>query len=175
VCAPDESFRCDEVSYSVAAVPTIPKPAASSYNAFRTMQANQPGSRVEQALRHRLWRAGLRYRVHSSLPGRPDAVFARARVALFVHGCFWHGCDRCALPRPSANREFWAAKLAATQRRDAAAAGDLGRLGWTVVVVWECEIRTDLSGAAERVAEVVTEASATRAEPRPQRAPVLVW
>ena len=101
--------------------PRVPvKPPASTTNALHTMQANQPGSRVERALRRALWSAGERgFRVQSRLPGKPDVVFPTARRAIFVHGCFWHRCARCAPPVPKRNREFWAHKFSTTVRRDA--------------------------------------------------------
>lgn len=95
----------------------------------------------EVALRREVWRRGLRYRVDTTpIPGRrrADLVFTRARVAVFVDGCFWH---RCALhgTTPKANREWWLAKLDANAARDRATDRELAAAGWTVVRVWEHE------------------------------------
>ena len=86
---------------------------------------------------------GLRFRLgRSDLPGKPDLVFPARRVALFVHGCFWHGHD---CPRgariPQQNRAYWQGKIARNVTRDAAAAANLRKLGWKPAVIWECETR----------------------------------
>lgn len=102
-------------------------------------QDTTPELRVRR-LAHRL---GLRFRLHRhDLPGTPDMVFPRRRIALFVHGCFWHrhsGCRYATMP--ATRREFWEAKFTANQARDCRQAERLGSLGWRVVVVWECETR----------------------------------
>jgi DNA mismatch endonuclease (patch repair protein) len=85
---------------------------------------------------------GLRFRLHAKdLPGRPDIVNRRRRLAIFVHGCFWHGhrCKRGG--RPATNREFWDQKLDRNMRRDREAVRDLRRSGWKVLTVWECELK----------------------------------
>jgi DNA mismatch endonuclease (patch repair protein) len=126
-------------------------PAASSYNALRTMQANRRTSQLETAFRRRLWALGLRYRLDQGLPGHPDITFPRARLAVFVHGCFWH-LHECGLPMPRANAEFWREKLVANRRRDAQVVKELRRAGWAAIVVWECDLRKDPGAAASRVA-----------------------
>ncbi|MBP0439560.1 very short patch repair endonuclease [Tianweitania sediminis] len=87
---------------------------------------------------------GLRFRLHKKdLPGRPDIVFPKHKLAIFVHGCFWHrhsGCRKASNPRSSV--EFWQSKFAANVARDARAVQDLEELGWRVAVIWECETRT---------------------------------
>ena len=87
--------------------------------------------------------AGYRFRLHRrDLPGSPDVVLPRHRLAVFVHGCFWHrhtGCPRTTTPKTRA--AFWASKFAANIARDERATAELGRLGWRVHVVWECETR----------------------------------
>ena len=91
----------------------------------------------ELVVRRLLHAAGYRYRLHArELPGTPDLVFRRRRIAVFVHGCFWHGhsCDRGART-PRTNTEFWRAKFARDQARDMDVAARLRSAGWTVVVV----------------------------------------
>jgi DNA mismatch endonuclease, patch repair protein len=120
------------------------------------MQANRRVSKPEIRFRRALRQAGFAgYRVSMRLPGRPDVVFTRGRVAVFVHGCFWHRCARCELPRPKANSQFWEAKFVENRLRDAKAESDLIARGWTPVVVWEHEIRDDLASAISRTVDVV--------------------
>jgi DNA mismatch endonuclease (patch repair protein) len=109
----------------------------------------------ELALRRRLHALGLRFRVDlrvlPALRRRPDVAFTRARVAVFVDGCFWHSCPQHAT-RPAANRQWWADKLAANVTRDRDTDRRLDEAGWAVVRVWEHE---DADTAARRVADVV--------------------
>ena len=94
-------------------------------------------TRPELALRRALHARGLRYRVHRrDLPGTPDIVLSRARVAVFVDGCFWHGCaSHCAVPKN--NREWWVAKLVGNAERDRRKDRDLEQLGWLPLHLWE--------------------------------------
>lgn len=88
---------------------------------------------------------GYRYRLHRrTLPGSPDLVFPRRRKVIFVHGCYWHrhedpGCKLARLPK--SRLDFWLPKLDANARRDASAQTELLRLGWKILVIWECELR----------------------------------
>ena len=76
------------------------------------------------------------WRRHAPLPGRPDFVFRAARIAVFVHGCFWHGCPRC-YRAPIENRAYWRAKVEGNRGRDRRVARDLRACGWRVLKVWE--------------------------------------
>jgi DNA mismatch endonuclease (patch repair protein) len=84
---------------------------------------------------------GFRFRLHvKRLPGRPDLVFARLRKIILVHGCFWHsheGCSETHLPKT--RQEYWHPKLEGNKQRDLENIAKLRRLGWRVLVVWECE------------------------------------
>ncbi|HEX6072645.1 MAG TPA: very short patch repair endonuclease [Sphingomicrobium sp.] len=95
----------------------------------------------EWRVRRYLWSRGLRYRLHAKrLPGKPDLVFASRRVAVFVHGCFWHRHPNCPNARmPKSRLDFWGPKLASNAVRDRENATVLERNGWTVLTVWECE------------------------------------
>jgi DNA mismatch endonuclease (patch repair protein) len=97
----------------------------------------------ELAVRRILREAGIGYRLGGvGLPGRPDVVMQGRRVALFVHGCFWHGhdCPRGAR-QPKANAAYWTAKIARNRARDVAARAALEAEGWRVVTVWECGMK----------------------------------
>jgi DNA mismatch endonuclease (patch repair protein) len=111
-------------------------------------------TKPELALRRAVWRLGLRYRVDiAPIPGRrrADLVFTRAKIAVYVDGCFWHSCPAHATI-PKANREWWVAKLDANVRRDRDTDRRLTEAGWTVVRVWEHEV---VDAAAQRIALAV--------------------
>src|ERR1700730_3168819 len=98
----------------------------------------------ERVVRSTLHRLGYRYRLHDTrLPGKPDLSFPSRHVAIFVHGCFWHRHPDCrkGAATPVARREYWTAKFARTVTRDAANRTALENNGWTVMVVWECQLR----------------------------------
>jgi DNA mismatch endonuclease, patch repair protein len=95
----------------------------------------------ELKLRKALHRQGLRYVVTDKrLPGSPDLVFPRHRVALFVHGCFWHGHDCRRGRAPGSNQDFWLPKLEGNKQRDEKKQRQLQELGWRVITVWECDL-----------------------------------
>lgn len=143
---------------TTTAAPVRPdRPVASSVNALHTMQANRSISSLEIRFRRELWRQGVRgYRLKSRLPGRPDLVFSRLRLAVFVHGCFWHRCATCDLPWPKANAEFWREKLLGNMARDRAAEEGLREAGWTPFIVWEHALRRDLEECATRLRTAVS-------------------
>jgi DNA mismatch endonuclease (patch repair protein) len=88
---------------------------------------------------------GLRFRLHrTDLPGKPDLVFPRYRLAMFVHGCFWHGhgCKRGG-KGPKSNTDYWLPKIQRTRARDVASQKALHDLGWRAAVLWECELTSD--------------------------------
>lgn len=114
---------------------------------------------AEMRLRRALHSRGLRYRVDlAPLPGsrkRADIVFTRQRIAVLVHGCFWHGCPLHATT-PKTNTDWWIDKLEANRGRDERAVRDLQEANWTVLVVWEHE---DPDEAAECIERLVRERS----------------
>ncbi len=105
----------------------------------------------ELLIRHELHRRGLRYRVNfQELPGRPDIVFTRAKIAVFVDGCFWHRCpDHGVLPKN--NGEWWRAKLERNVARDREKDDLLREAGWTVLHLWEHEDPTTAADKIERL------------------------
>ena len=109
----------------------------------------------EVTFRRALWAAGLRrYRKNvRKLPGRPDVVYGKAKLAVFVHGCFWHGCPHCNRYRqPKTNSAYWRTKLEQNQARDQRNEAALRDLGYRVLVVWECELQKGLvAKAVEKV------------------------
>jgi DNA mismatch endonuclease (patch repair protein) len=120
----------------------------------------QRDTEPEHTLRRVLHRRGLRFRVDQPLPGlrrRADIVFPGTCVAVFVDGCFWHGCPQHGT-WPKANAEWWRSKIEANRRRDADTDRHLVQSGWRVVRVWEHEVKADCARAAERVSQAVVEA-----------------
>lgn len=101
------------------------------------------GTRPEVAVRMAVHAMGLRFRLHRrDLPGKPDLVFPKRRLVVFVHGCFWHQHRGCSLAsRPKTNADYWGPKLARNIERDESALGALKDLGWSAHVIWECETR----------------------------------
>jgi len=97
----------------------------------------------EMTVRRALTRLGARYRLHrKDLPGNPDIVMPGRRLALFVHGCFWHGHDCARGSRvPKQNREYWVAKVGRNVARDARSVEALAALGWRVETIWECDLK----------------------------------
>lgn len=108
----------------------------------------------ELELRKMLWSQGYRYRLRNGLPGRPDLTFPAVRVAVFVDGCFWHGCPQ-HYRAPKTNAEYWRSKVENNIRRDRRADEDLESLGWKVCRLWEHQIRSDLDSAISEVDRIV--------------------
>ena len=100
-------------------------------------------TKPEILVRKGLHARGFRFRLHNrKLPGSPDIVLPKYGVAIMVNGCFWHGHKGCRYAtRPKSNVEFWDAKIARNRHRDEVTTAHLEALGWTVITVWECELR----------------------------------
>ncbi|MGA3705790.1 very short patch repair endonuclease [Ralstonia nicotianae] len=116
-------------------------PEALRSRTMRAVKSKDTGP--EMIVRRFLHAAGLRYRLHDSrLQGKPDLVFPGRRIALFVHGCFWHQHPNCpAAARPKSSSDYWTRKLDGNVARDARHQSALKAAGWTVLVIWECETR----------------------------------
>ena len=100
-------------------------------------------TKPELKIRHLLWHRGFRYRVNDRrLPGSPDIVLPKHKTVIFIHGCFWHGHKGCKnYTVPQTNTDFWIAKVARNQERDQEVWRKLEAKGWSVIIVWECELK----------------------------------
>lgn len=107
-------------------------------------------TKPELIVRKYLFSRGLRFRIQvKKLPGRPDIVLPKYRTVIFVNGCFWHGHEGCRYYRlPKSNVDFWQEKIDRNKARDARNEAELKALGWRVLRVWECDIRT-MAGRSE--------------------------
>lgn len=115
-------------------------PQARSQNMSRIRSRD---TSPELVVRSYLHRSGLRFRVHArNLPGKPDLVFSGRRALLFVHGCFWHGCPRCVngTRKVKSNVRYWSAKIEGNRARDARHVAALKEAGWSVFIIWECDV-----------------------------------
>jgi DNA mismatch endonuclease (patch repair protein) len=100
-------------------------------------------TKPERFVRSALHRAGLRFRLHATLPGKPDVVLPKYHTVVFVHGCFWHRHAGCRYATtPASNPAFWLEKFAANKRRDAVVKRELRRLNWKVRIVWSCQLNS---------------------------------
>lgn len=119
------------------------------------------GMKPEMAVRRMTHAMGYRYRLHGKdLPGKPDLVFPSRRKVIFVHGCFWHqhsdpACRIAHLPK--SNLHYWLPKLERNVIRDAEQRAELARLGWDVLVIWECDVVRD-DGIADRIRSFLQDA-----------------
>jgi DNA mismatch endonuclease (patch repair protein) len=114
-------------------------------------------TKPEMLVRRYLHALGFRYRLSPrELPGRPDLLLPKYRAAIFVHGCFWHGHEKCRFATiPSTRTEFWQEKISANKARDAAVVDKLHEMAWRVGVVWECALRSKRQEALTRLAEFI--------------------
>ena len=121
----------------------------------KSMQGNKrANTKPELLVRQRLRAAGYTgYRLQwGKAPGRPDIAFPGRKIALFINGCFWHRCPHCHPSVPKRNTEFWEAKFRRNVERDRAAVAALEDAGWTVIIIWECELKRDkIDATMERV------------------------
>ena len=115
-------------------------------------------TRPEMALRRLVHHRGMRYRVNQRVLGRcrPDLVFSGPRVAVFVDGCYWHGCPEHGPTQfRGPNADLWRQKIRTNRERDRRNDDELAEAGWTVLRVWECELKRNVESAAEQVERLV--------------------
>lgn len=129
-----------------------------SVNSLRMASIRKKDTKPERAVRRMVHAMGYRFRLHrTDLPGTPDLVFPKHRLALFVHGCFWHqhNSDNCRLVKvPRSRPEYWLPKLRRNEERDRRVRRELCQLGWRVEEVWECET-SDPARLRARLAKVL--------------------
>lgn len=134
----------------------LPNPPPSSPAVRAVMQANRArDTEPERTLRRALRAAGLGgYRLNwRKAKGRPDIAYPGRRVAIFVHGCYWHHCPRCYPNLPRSNPAFWARKFELNRERDARKRRQLEGAGWSVFEVWECDVRDRLESVVREVGQ----------------------
>jgi len=129
----------------------VHSPAQRSYNMSRIRSRD---TKPEIMLRRALWAKGLRYRVKSKLPGKPDIVFSKQKVAIFVDGCFWHGCPE-HFKLPQTRTQFWKDKIAANVRRDRTVDESLKQDSWCVLRVWEHQLHSDIVNIVDTITRLI--------------------
>jgi len=118
------------------------------------MKANKAkNTKPELIVRHKLREKGYPgYRVNwKNAPGRPDIAYPGKRLAVFVNGCFWHRCPLCNMPLPKSHIDYWSKKFEMNIERDRRKTAELESLGWTVITIWECELKKDQDEAIARI------------------------
>jgi DNA mismatch endonuclease (patch repair protein) len=112
-----------------------------SYNMSRIRSKN---TQPEMLVRRFLFAHGFRYRLHDKkLPGKPDIVLPKYKTVIFVNGCFWHGHEGCKyFVLPKTREEWWREKITGTMERDRILKNELTALGWKVVLIWECQLKS---------------------------------
>ncbi len=129
-------------------------PPPSSPAVSKTMKANKgKDTGPEMVLRRGLWQTGLRgYRTHwRRVPGSPEMAYLRRKLAIFVHGCFWHHCPWCDFPMPKSNAGYWLRKFELNKDRDRRKREALEEAGWMVLRFWDHQVRDDVAGCVETV------------------------
>lgn len=145
---------------SIAWPNRLPDVHTKAQRSFNMSRIRSRDTLPERQLRLALWRRGFRYRISpKSVPGRPDLVFGPARIAVFVDGCFWHGCHiHYVEPRTDAAR--WALKYRDNKARDRRVNSSLRRAGWKVLRIWEHEVNSDLPQCIDKIVRAIRTAHA---------------
>ena len=114
-----------------------------SWNMSRILSKN---TKPEIKIRKALWQMGYRYRLHyKKLPGKPDIVFVKDKIAIFIHGCFWHRHKNCIeASRPKTNSDYWEIKINKNIERDKKHTKEIKKLGWEVIIIWECSVHNEI-------------------------------
>jgi DNA mismatch endonuclease (patch repair protein) len=148
----------DRADSELALAPLGPPPPASSDAVSKSMRGNRKkDTGPELELRRLLRERGLGgYRVAwAKAPGSPDIAYPGRHLAVFVNGCFWHRCPHCEPPLPKTNSEFWHHKFVRNQERDLRKVRQLEDAGWTVLTVWECQLKSDPGGVLEHLRDAL--------------------
>lgn len=134
----------------------IPEPTSAAVS--RSMKGNRgKDTGPELELRRLLRAAGYPgYRLHwKKAAGRPDIAYPGRKVAIFVNGCFWHRCPHCQPAEPKSHPEFWQKKFELNRERDERKRRELVAAGWTVLTIWECEIKANPSEVATAIVRIL--------------------
>lgn len=145
-----QSVRSESPEYMRDGRAPIPESEVTS----RVMSANKGrDTKPELILRKALRDIGLSgYRIHwNKIPGKPDIAFPGRKIAIFIHGCFWHRCPKCNLALPKSHSDYWASKFKRNIERDKKYEKDLKKNGWQTIVLWECEVIKDALALAARI------------------------
>ena len=132
-------------------------PLTAQEKISRYMRGNKSkNTKPELMLRKALWHGGLRgYRVHwPKAPGKPDICYPGRRLAIFIHGCFWHRCPYCQLSLPKTNSSFWQDKFEKNKIRDNQYQQLYREAGWQRIVIWECQLQQNLTGSVTLIQEL---------------------
>jgi DNA mismatch endonuclease (patch repair protein) len=119
--------------------------------AYNMSKIQGKNTQPEIKLRKLLWSDGVRgYRIHYNLPGKPDIVFTKKKIAIFIDGCFWHKCPIC-FQEPETRKEFWMGKIQSNIDRDKKVDEQLKNDGWTVIRIWEHVIKKEPEKAIKKI------------------------
>jgi DNA mismatch endonuclease, patch repair protein len=131
-------------SHPIAYAPHMADTLTPSERSLLMSKIRSKNTAPERAVRSLLHRAGYRFRIHvRALPGTPDIVLTRYRLVVFVHGCFWHRHPGCKVATtPKTHKKFWTAKFARNVANDQKHRRKLRRMGWRVVTVWACQLKS---------------------------------
>jgi DNA mismatch endonuclease (patch repair protein) len=130
---------------------------SQSKRSYTMSRIRSKNTKPEMILRSALFREGFRFRLHSKLlPGKPDLVFAKFKTVVFVHGCFWHLHENCRDGRlPKSKLEYWQPKLVKNIERDANNVEELTKLGWKVIIIWECELLKSFDSVIQKTKTIL--------------------
>ena len=132
----------------------VKAPPATNENIAKSMRSNKSkNTKPELKVRSMLRDLGFPgYRLNwKKAPGHPDIAYPGRKIAIFVNGCFWHHCPRCNLPMPKSHQDYWLPKIERNIQRDAEKNRELAEMGWTVVTIWECELKKESEQVYERL------------------------
>ena len=139
-----------------------PVPSATSSTVRKSMRGNKSErTRPETQLTEGLIESGIsNFNLNQKgVPGSPDITFDVAKLAVFIHGCFWHRCPYCNPHFPDSNQQYWAAKFARNKRRDRRVRSELRVQGWRPMVLWECKLRRNPKYAIRRIRKALEASS----------------
>jgi len=125
----------------------MPDSISKEKRSWNMRQIKSKDTIPELRIRSALHKLGFRYRIHySKLPGKPDIVLPRYKTAIFIHGCFWHRHKNCIeASRPKTNSGYWENKIHLNIQRDKKYQSLLKKMGWRVVIIWECKVSEDIN------------------------------